>query len=180
MVPSGGRTDTADLTVTLSNVNEAPTADAGDDQENVVQGATVTLSGTATDPDAGEVLTYAWTQTAGDTVALSDAAVRSPTFTASSGLTADTTLTFTYTVTDDEGLSAGDSVSVTVKAPAAAEPEVEVVALTANVSAVPSSHGGSGSFTFELRFSEEPHDDFSYKTMGGRVGRQLTRKVVQG
>ena len=51
------------------------------------------------------------------------------------------------------------------------------VRLTASVSAVPSAHDGSGTFTFELRFSEEPHDDFSYTTMkdhaltvtGGRV-----------
>ena len=51
------------------------------------------------------------------------------------------------------------------------------VRLTASVSAAPGSHDGSGTFTFELRFSEEPHDDFSYTTMkdhaftvtGGRV-----------
>ena len=36
-VSDGGRTDSADLTVTLTNVNEAPTADAGADQENVTQ-----------------------------------------------------------------------------------------------------------------------------------------------
>ena len=39
------------------------------------------------------------------------------------------------------------------------------VRLTASVSAAPSAHDGSGAFTFELRFSEEPHDDFSYTTM---------------
>ena len=35
--------------------------------------------------------------------------------------------------------------------------------LTAGVSELPPSHNGH--FTFELRFSEEPEDDFSYKTM---------------
>ena len=30
---------------------------------------------------------------------------------------------------------------------------------------VPGSHDGSGAFTFELRFSEGPHNDFSYMTM---------------
>ena len=135
MVPSSGRTDTADLTVTLSNVNETPSADAGDDQENVVQGTTVTLGGTATDPDAGEG-TYLCVDTmVGDTVALSDAAVRSPTFTASSGQTAGTTLTFTFTVTDTESPADSPSSSVTVKPPAPVDPEVEVVALTTSTPA---------------------------------------------
>ena len=35
--------------------------------------------------------------------------------------------------------------------------------LTASISAVPESHDGR--FTFEVRFSEAPHDEFSYKTM---------------
>ena len=39
------------------------------------------------------------------------------------------------------------------------------VRLTASVSATPGAHDGSSAFTFELRFSEEPHDDFSYTTM---------------
>ena len=39
------------------------------------------------------------------------------------------------------------------------------IQLTASASSVPSSHDGSGAFTFELRFSEEPKDDFSYTTM---------------
>ena len=43
-VSDGGRTDTVDLTVTLTNVNEAPTADAGSDQADVEQGAAVALS----------------------------------------------------------------------------------------------------------------------------------------
>ena len=37
--------------------------------------------------------------------------------------------------------------------------------LTAQASQVPASHDGNDSFTFELRFSEEPEDDFSYKTL---------------
>ena len=37
--------------------------------------------------------------------------------------------------------------------------------LTASAQNVPSSHDGSGTFIFELRFSEEPKADFSYVTM---------------
>ena len=37
--------------------------------------------------------------------------------------------------------------------------------LTAYVLDIPSAHDGQGTFTFELRFSEEPDPDFSYKTL---------------
>ena len=37
--------------------------------------------------------------------------------------------------------------------------------LTAEASQVPASHDGNDSFTFELRFSEEPVDDFSYRNL---------------
>ena len=37
--------------------------------------------------------------------------------------------------------------------------------LAASVSAVPSSHDGRNTFTFELRFSEEPEDSFTYTTL---------------
>ena len=41
---------------------EAPSVDAGPDQPSVAQGAAVILSGSGTDPGAGEVLIHAWTQ----------------------------------------------------------------------------------------------------------------------
>ena len=121
-VSDGGLTDTANMTVSLTNVNEAPTARAGADQPNVEQGATVTLGGEGSDPDAGDTLTYAWTQTGGGTVTLSDAAVASPTFTAPDNLAADAALTFALRVTDTAGLYHEDSVTVTVEGQEAAEP----------------------------------------------------------
>ena len=158
-VSDGGRTDSADLTATLTNVNEAPTAYAGADQEDVAQGDTVTLSGSGTDPDSGDTLSYAWTQSGTPAVTLSDSDVASPTFTAPTGLSADTALTFTLRVTDDEGMYAEDSVTVTIEGQETPSP------LTASVSGMPASHDGSASFTFELRFSETPRKGFSYKTM---------------
>ena len=158
-VSDGERTDTADLTVTLTNVNEAPTADAGSDQEDVAEGSTVTLSGSGADPDDGEVLSYAWSQTGTSTVSLSDAAAASPNFTTPTGLTADTALTFTLRVTDDEGLYAEDSVTVTISVQSALPP------MTASIHDVPAAHDGSSSFTFELRFSETPRKGFSYRTL---------------
>ena len=37
--------------------------------------------------------------------------------------------------------------------------------LTASAIGVPASHDGASTFTFELRFSEEPGKGFSYKTL---------------
>ena len=158
-VSDGGRTDSADLTVTLTNVNEAPTANAGADQENVAQGDTVTLNGSGADPDAGEVFSFAWVQTSGATVTLSDTAAASPTFTAPTGQTSDVELIFTLRVTDDEGLFAEDSVTVTING------QLPPDSLTASAHGVPAAHDGSTTITFELHFSEEPADGFSYKTL---------------
>ena len=145
-VSDGGSTATADLTVTLTDVNEAPAANAGDDQTGIPGAAPVTLAGSGTDPDARDTLTYAWTRTAGPAVALGGADTATATFTAPAGLTVDTTFTFQLTVTDAAGLTHTDTVSVTVARGAA---------LTAAFERVPDSHDGSASFDVRLRFSEE-------------------------
>ena len=115
-VSDGGRNTTAGATVTLENRNEAPTADAGADQEDIAGGATVTLQGSGSDPDDGDSLTYAWSQTAGTTVTLSSASSASATFTAPADLDADETLTFRLRVTDEGGLTADDTTSIEVLA----------------------------------------------------------------
>ena len=58
--------------------------------------------------------------------------------------------------------------------------------LTATAHSAPASHDGSNSFTFELRFSETPREDFSYVTLrdhaftvtGGEVVN--ARRLEQG
>ena len=144
-VSDGTQTDTADLTVTLANANDAPTANAGADQTGIAPGATVTLSGQGSDPDAGDTLTYAWTQTGGTGGALTDASAATATFNVPAAVTEATTLTFTLRVTDQHGLSHEDSVMVTVTV---APP------LTAQFENVPDSHDGSSEFIVHLRFSE--------------------------
>ena len=170
-VSDGGRTDSADLTVALTNVNEAPTADAGSDQADVEQGAAVTLSGSGTDPDAGEVFSFAWVQTSGATVTLSDTAAALPTFTAPTGQTSAAELIFTLRVTDDEGLFAEDSVTVAISG------QLPLTPLTASAHSVPASHDGNTAFTFELRFSEE--FAISYKTLRDHAFTATGGEVVK-
>ena len=145
-VGDGGRTDSASLTVTLTNRNEAPAAEAGADQANVAGGTTVTLSGSGSDPDAGDTLSYQWTQTGGTVVTLSGGDAATATFEAPTGLAADETLTFRLRVTDADGLHGEDSTSVGVET---APP------LTGAFRSVPASHDGSSAFWMELHFSEE-------------------------
>ena len=142
----GALTASADLTVTLTNRNEAPVADAHAVQPIVAQGATATLSGSGSDPDADDTLTYAWTQTGTPAVALSDTAAASPTFTAPSNLTEDATLSFTLRVADSSGLYHEDAVSVTVQ---------KDPLLTAAFENAPARHDGSTPFAVDLRFSDE-------------------------
>ena len=109
--------ESADLVISLRNVNEAPVADAGADIAGVSPGANVTLDGSgSSDPDMDDTLTWLWTQTdaSGYPVVLSDAAAKRPTFTMPSDIAADAVLVFTLRVTDAGGLFAEDSVRVSV------------------------------------------------------------------
>ena len=114
---AGAQSATAALLVTLSDVNEAPVAQASASPAKVREGARVTLDGSAsTDPDAGDTLTYLWTQAddGAPRVTLSDGSAEQPAFTSPSDLAAETELAFTLRVTDADGLYAEDTLSVAV------------------------------------------------------------------
>ena len=91
-------------------VNRRPTANAGSPQ-TVSSRAHVMLDGSASDPDSGDTLTYAWAQTGGTPVALSGNHTATPTFTAPAG---HNTLTFRLTVSDGR-LTSSDTVTIGVE-----------------------------------------------------------------
>ena len=106
--------ETSTATVSISVTNLPPTANAGDDQE-VNEGAEVTLDGSGSSGLAGDGRTYAWTQTSGTTVTLNDTSAISPTFTAPIRQTADDgELAFTLTVTDAAGEASTATVTISV------------------------------------------------------------------
>ncbi len=109
----GGLTASDTVIVNVSNVNQAPTADAGPDQ-TVGEGETATLDGSNSSDADGSIASYAWTQTGGVAVSLSNATTAQPTFTAPDVGPGGASLTFQLTVTDNEGLQATDSCIVNV------------------------------------------------------------------
>jgi len=100
--------------------NNTPTANAGADQ-TVASAAAVTLTGAASsDPDAGQTLTYLWTQTGGTSVTLSSSTAQQPNFKAPTLNIGDPsmTLTFSLVVNDGSLSSTASAVNVTVTSPA--------------------------------------------------------------
>jgi PKD repeat protein len=97
---------------TVPPSNERPITDAGEDR-TVMPDTTVTLTGSGSDPDGGDIVTYLWTKQSGpdgDTATLSGADTTE--------LTVENTLegvyVFRLSVTDDEGDTGFDEVTVTV------------------------------------------------------------------
>jgi hypothetical protein len=90
-----------------------PVANAGPDQ-TVDEGIRVTLDGSnSSDPD-NDIVSYFWQQTAGPSVALSNASAVRPTFTAPDVGTNGASLSFQLMVTDSGGLQSTDACIVNV------------------------------------------------------------------
>ncbi len=106
-----GAQSTDDVSV---DVNLRPIAAAGTDQ-TATEGETVTLNGSGSRDEDGDISTYAWAQTdsTGITVTLSDTTAAAPTF-AAPDINSSITLIFQLTVTDDNGAEQSDTVEVYV------------------------------------------------------------------
>jgi dipeptidyl aminopeptidase/acylaminoacyl peptidase len=111
-----GATAEDTVVVAVNNVNQAPTANAGNDFSVNEGTAGVQLQGSgSSDPD-GTINSYQWEQVVSGsepTVTLTDANTATAKFDAPS-VTANTQLTFNLTVTDNEGATAEDTVVVAV------------------------------------------------------------------
>lgn len=108
---SRGASDQCTGTVTV--VNHPPSAAAGQDQ-TVEEGSVVTLTGSGTDLDQGQTLTFHWRQTSGPPVTLSGANTPMLEFTAPPVDGCNQRLEFEWTVTDSCGASATDGLAVRV------------------------------------------------------------------
>ena len=152
---------TPGLTVMLTNVNEDPTADAGADQTNVVPGTAVTLSGTGSDPDTDDTLSYEWTQTGEPMVELTDANTATATFTAPPAVTEATALTFTLRVTDAGGLFHEDTVTVTVR------PQPPVITSAASLTV---AENQTAVATLTATDADTPDADLTWSIPSGAAG----------
>jgi hypothetical protein len=100
--------------------NSPPSSNAGSDQD-VLAGASVSLSGSGNDPDTDSI-TYQWTQISGPTVSLSGATTTTPSFIAPA---TSSTLVFRIRVTDSYDQYSDDTVTVTVNAPPTANAGID-------------------------------------------------------
>ena len=111
--PSGGTLSDDVANITIRNVaNSAPNANAGFSQ-TVPEGTTVVLDGSSSSDPDGDTITFAWVQTIGPSVTLSnpDSAISS--FVAPQ-VSASATLNFQLTVTDSFGGTSSSFTAVTV------------------------------------------------------------------
>lgn len=98
-----------------------PTANAGPAQ-SVASNSLVTLDGTGSSDSGGSALTFAWTQTGGPAVSLSDSTAAKPTFTAPIVPPGPAvTLTFQLIVTNSSGTSSSPSTVVITVNPTASD-----------------------------------------------------------
>ena len=108
------------ITITDS-ANAAPSVNAGPDQE-ITEGSTVTLAGTASDADPEDDLTHVWSHNSALPITLSDDAVLAPSFTAPN-VSEETAVEFTLTVSDGT-TQVSDKVIITITDSANAAPSV--------------------------------------------------------
>ncbi|MBX7147562.1 hypothetical protein K1X76_00630 [bacterium] len=118
IVNDGNSDSTGDsMTISVTGDDDAPTANAGVDQNVNDEAGSVSLSGTSSSDPEGQSLTYAWTETAdaGNNCSLTDDTTATPSVSLNNGNT-NYTCTFELVVNDGTNDSVADSMTITVTA----------------------------------------------------------------
>ncbi len=110
-----GSSHSDDVNVTVNAAaNKAPVARAGSDQTITLPANSITLNGSSSSDEDGNIKSFSWTKVSGSSATIQSSSASSTTV---SGLVAGS-YTFRLTVTDDKGSSHSDDVNVTVNAAA--------------------------------------------------------------
>lgn len=136
---SSTATDSVNISVMTGDSNYRPTANAGTDQ-SVTGSSTVYLDGTGSYDSDGSIASYAWTQTGGTSITLTNSNTATPSFTAPNNTD---TLAFKLTVTDEKGATATDYIQVFVTGiPAYSDPtDTTTTGITITVPTIDTSGG---------------------------------------
>ncbi|WP_299263669.1 putative Ig domain-containing protein [uncultured Psychrosphaera sp.] len=103
---------TDEFTITVSDKIANPTVEVNA-PNTAKEGTTVTLNAIAEDGNiTGSIVSYAWEQTSGIAVTLTNADSAEVTFTAPDNITTQSSLKFSVTVTDNDGATDTDSVEI--------------------------------------------------------------------
>ena len=163
--PSGGQSGNDMVVITVTaGPNDVPVVEAGNPQ-TVGEGASVTLTGSGTDPEGQIPLTFMWTQVGASTVVLTNAATTTASFTAPIELANDLLLTFRLTATEPGGGQSGSA--------------IVIITVTAGPNDAPTADAGpdqtvgeGATVTLDGRASDDPEDQtltFMWTQTGGTL-----------
>ncbi len=164
--------------------NRPPAVQAGPDL-TAAEGSTVTLSGTASDPD-GDALSYLWAHDSQTPISLDGPATLSPSFTAPQ-VSSNTTITITLTATDARNATATDSLTVTVtdapqpgSTPPDAPQNLQAASTTNTTITLTWDPAGDDSITGYKILSRTPHTQTELSVLVDDTGSSDASYVAEG
>ena len=176
LVVNDGTSNSPSDSVTISTLNSAPTAKAGDDQSKAV-GETVTLNGSASNDSDGDVISYLWELTvrpADSSAELSDASSVSPSLI----LDASGIYEIELTVSDGQLASMPDAIIVSTSNSApkadAGEDQSATVGTVIQLDASGSTDIDGDSLSYLWAFTDKPANSVSVLSDEGVIRPEFT------